>query len=92
MRFTTRVCIAAMTIAAVDSPANAVDVSSSDASAPTEEKVSAQVWFERACDPPVWLAVATTNLGFAMRAGARFSELLNWRVFQHRVMGGASST
>jgi hypothetical protein len=33
-------------------------------------------------DPPVWLAVATTNLGFAMCAGARFSELLNWRVFQ----------
>ena len=43
MRFATRVCIAAMAIAAVNSPANAVDVSSSDESAPTEEKVAAQV-------------------------------------------------
>jgi hypothetical protein len=30
----------------------------------------------------VWLAVATTSVGDAMCAGTRFSELLNWRVFQ----------
>ena len=44
-----------------------------------------------ACDPPRWLAVTTTSLDDAMRARTRFLQLLNWRVFQHRVMGGSSS-
>src|SRR5277367_4552716 len=44
-----------------------------------------------ACDPPTWLAVTTTSLDDAMRAGTRFWQLLNLRVFQHRVMGGSSS-
>ena len=44
-----------------------------------------------ACDPPIWLAVKTTSLDDAMRARTRFSQQLNLRVFQHRVMGGSSS-
>jgi hypothetical protein len=35
-----------------------------------------------ACNPPIWLAVTTTSLDDAMRAGRRFSQLLNLRVFQ----------
>jgi hypothetical protein len=35
-----------------------------------------------ACDLPVWLAVTTTSLDDAMRAGTRFSQLVNLRVFQ----------
>jgi hypothetical protein len=45
-----------------------------------------------ACDPPTWLAVTTPGLDDAMRAGTRFSQLLNLRVFQHRVMDGSSSS
>jgi hypothetical protein len=44
-----------------------------------------------ACDPQIWLAVTTTSLDDATRAGTRFSPMLNLRVFQHRVMGGSSS-
>jgi hypothetical protein len=44
-----------------------------------------------ACDPPIWLAVTTTSLDDAMRAGTRFSQLLNLRVFNdicaHRTAG-----
>jgi hypothetical protein len=36
--------------------------------------------------------VTTISLDDAMRAGTGFSQLLNLRVFQHRVMGGSSST
>ena len=36
-----------------------------------------------ACDPPIWLAVATTGLDPAMGAKTRFSRSLNFRVFQH---------
>ena len=36
-----------------------------------------------ACDTPLWLAMTTTSLDDAMRAGTRFSQLLNLRVFQH---------
>jgi hypothetical protein len=35
-----------------------------------------------ACDPPIWLAVTITTLDDVMRAGTRFSQLLNLRVFQ----------
>jgi hypothetical protein len=34
------------------------------------------------CDPARWLAVTTISLDDAMRAGTRFSQLLNLRVFQ----------
>jgi hypothetical protein len=34
------------------------------------------------CDPPIWFAATTTSLADAMRAGKRFSQLLNLRVFQ----------
>ena len=44
-----------------------------------------------ACDPPIWLAVTSTSLDDAVRARTRFSQLLNLRVFQHRVVGGSSS-
>jgi Sel1 repeat len=48
MGIMTRVWVAAIAIAAVHSSASAASVSSSATTAPTEEKVSAQVWFERA--------------------------------------------
>ena len=48
VRFATRACLAAIAIAAASSAANAAGAPSPDASAPTEEKVSAQAWFERA--------------------------------------------
>ena len=50
MRIATRICVAAMAIAAVSSSASAAEVLSPAAPAPTEEKGSAQaqVWFERA--------------------------------------------
>jgi len=74
MRFATRVCIAAMAIATGHSPANAVDVSSSDASAPTEEKVSAQVWFERALSLDIGAAGAPDAVQ-AFSAMRRAAEL-----------------
>jgi hypothetical protein len=74
MRFATRVCIAAMAIAAVNSRANAVDVSSSDGSAPTEEKVSAQVWFERALSLDIGAAGAPDAVQ-AFAAMRRAAEL-----------------
>ena len=45
-----------------------------------------------AYDPLLGLAVATTRGDNAMRAEVGFSRHLNFRVFQHRVMGGSSST
>jgi hypothetical protein len=33
------------------------------------------------CDPPIWLAMTIARLEDAMRAGTRFSQLRNWRVF-----------
>jgi hypothetical protein len=49
MRIATRIGAAAVAIAALSSSANAAEASRPDASAaPTEEKDSAQIWFERA--------------------------------------------
>src|SRR5580704_16269415 len=48
MRITTRIGAAAVAIAAVSSSPNAAETSSPDASAPMEQKDSAQIWFERA--------------------------------------------
>ena len=48
MRITTRIGAAAVAIAAVSSSPNAAETSSADASAPMEQKDSAQIWFERA--------------------------------------------
>jgi hypothetical protein len=48
MRIATRVCLAAIAIAVVNSSAKAAGASSPDTSAQPEEKESAQVWFERA--------------------------------------------
>src|SRR3984885_15290424 len=48
MRITRRIGAAAVAIAAVSSSPNAAVTSSPDASAPVEEKDSAQIWFERA--------------------------------------------
>ena len=48
MRITRRIGAAAVAIAAVSSSPNAAVKSSPDASAPMEEKDSAQIWFERA--------------------------------------------
>jgi hypothetical protein len=50
MRIATRVCVAAMAVAALNLSASAAEVSSPDTPAPTGEKGSAQaqVWFERA--------------------------------------------
>src|SRR5271165_7558370 len=44
-----------------------------------------------ACDAPICPAVRTIGGDDATRAKTRFSRWLNFRVFQHRVMGGSFS-
>jgi hypothetical protein len=63
-----------MAIAAVNSSANAVDASSPDTSAPRDEEVSAQVWFERALSLDIGAAGAPDAVQ-AFAAMRRAAEL-----------------
>ena len=71
MRITRRIGAAAVAIAAVSSSPNAAVKSSPDASAPIEEKDSAQIWFERALSLDIGDAECPTPSRPLRRCGAR---------------------
>jgi Sel1 repeat len=76
MRIATRVCVAAIVIAAIGSSANAAEVASPDTPAPTDAKASAQaqVWFERALSLDIG-AEGAPNAVQAFEAMRRAAEL-----------------
>ena len=76
MRITRRIGAAAVAIAAVSSSSNAAVKSSPDASAPIEEKDSAQIWFERALSLDIGDAGTPDAVqAFAMRRSADWVTL-----------------
>jgi Sel1 repeat len=79
MRIATRVCVAAVAIAAVDSSAYAAELSGPIAPAPMEEKGSsqAQVWFERALSLDIGAAGApdAVQAFAAMRRAAELGHI-----------------